>query len=203
METDDVHTRRRRRRRKSRGRAKHRVRGRSYEVRSGAEGGKGALLARSIHTTGNPSASHAVPRPFRSPLTPYPLPPPPFHSEPPLPLRRFRCSRDRTRLIASRFLAPQKNNRLAHTRVSISFTVFLYPVRSLRSRPTLHSSSRELCSLSRERERGRVLFIPEQRRVGISGSVCSMKRFAFRDCVDEFHENVERVSEHWTRVNES
>lgn len=73
---------------------------RTKRSRGGEGGREGALLARSIHTTGNPSASHAVPRPFRSPLTPYPLPPPPFHSEPPLPLRRFRCSRDRTRLIA-------------------------------------------------------------------------------------------------------
>lgn len=76
----------------------------------------------------------------------------------------------------------------------MSFTVF-------RSKPTLHSSSRGLSILCHER--GRVLFISEQRRrVGISGSVCSVKRFAFRFFeifVDAFHEDVERVSEHWTR----
>lgn len=123
-------------------------------VRSTAEsGGKGALLARSIHTTGNPSASHAVPRPFRSPLTPYPSP----ISNHPYCYRRFGCSRDRCRLtvrVLSRFLAPPK----IPIGPRASFAVSVFEARcpaSFRSRPTLYSSFRGLCSLSRGKERGR------------------------------------------------
>lgn len=123
-------------------------------VRSTAEsGGKGALLARSIHTTGNPSASHAVPRPFRSPLTPYPSP----ISNHPYCYRRFGCSRDRCRLavrVLSRFLAPPK----IPIGPRASFAVSVFEARcpaSFRSRPTLYSSFRGLYSLSRGKERGR------------------------------------------------
>lgn len=67
METNDV-------RRKNRARSETQ---RTWAfVRSTAESGC-ALLARSIHTTSNPASSHAVPRPFRSPLTPCPPPAPP------------------------------------------------------------------------------------------------------------------------------
>lgn len=123
-------------------------------VRSTAEsGGKGALLARSIHTTGNPSASHAVPRPFRSPLTPYPSP----ISNHPYCYRRFGCSRDRCRLavrVLSRFLAPPK----IPIGPRASFAVSVFEARcpaSFRLRPTLYSSFRDLYSLSRGKERGR------------------------------------------------
>ena len=83
METDDI-------RRKNRAQSETQ---RTWAfVRSTAESG-GALLARSIHTTSNPASSHAVPRPFRSPLTPCP-PPSAIHSISKDPYyRRFRCSR--------------------------------------------------------------------------------------------------------------
>lgn len=119
-------------------------------VRSTAEsGGKGALLARSIHTTGNPSASHAVPRPFRSPLTPYPSP----ISNHPYCYRRFGCSRDRCRLavrVLSRFLAPPK----IPIGPRASFAVSVFEARcpaSFRSRSLL-LVSRPVFFVTRQRE---------------------------------------------------
>lgn len=93
--------------------------------------------------------------------------------------RRFRCSRDRCRL-AVRVLSPRATkNTDQPTRAS--FTVFeaRYP---FRSRPTLHSSSRVLFFVTREREKeggGRVslsFILLEQTRVGFRDRFVRMKR---------------------------
>lgn len=175
-------------------------------VRSTAESG-GAPLARSIHTTSNPSASHAVPRPFRSPLTPYP----PYSISNDPYYRRFRCSRplsfSSTSLIArapSRFFRAtrERKNRLACTGVFFSwlFTAqivqpgFVIAFAGCRTSSGLDELFWFRFRITRVEFRSGSL---DWERGGMFGLDFSLGRLL------KVFDRVGRVFRHWMRVNES